>query len=153
MSPILKTAPGLAGKLPARDAESAKVAFAASPVQKFIIDGTEWKLQQPSIHDRQKAYYSGKKKAHTDKNKLMSTTARTVMYLSPSVTGKTHDKAQFPPTYVSLQDASFQGYASLDVIALQPKKKPRGKEMGLTDVWMNHLISQGQIIAKHVVAG
>lgn len=110
LNTVLKKTLDLAGDLPARDAESAKAVFAASPVQEFIIDGTERKLQRPSDHDRQKAYYSGKKKAHTDKNNLIvDSTARTVLYLSPTVTGKTHDKAladqckvEFPPTSVLL---------------------------------------------------
>jgi hypothetical protein len=158
---VLKKALGLAGDLPARDAESAKAVFAASPDQEFIIDGTERKRQRPSDHDRQKAYYSGKKKAHTDKNNLIvDSTARTVLYLSPTVTGKTHDKAladqcqlEFPATSVLLQDTGFQGYAPPGAIVLQPKKKPRGKALGLADLWINHLISQGRIIVEHVIAG
>lgn len=161
LSVVLKKALGLAVELPARDAESAKVAFAASPVQEFIIDGTERRIQRPSDPVRQKAYYSGKKKAHTDKNNLIvDSTARTVLYLSPTVTGNTHDKAladsckvEFPPSSVLLQDTGFQGYAPPGVIVLQPKKKPRGKALTFADRWMNHLISQSRITVEHVIAG
>ena len=38
-------------------------------------------------------YYSGKKKAHTDKNILLvNENTKKVVYLSPTVAGKTHDK-------------------------------------------------------------
>lgn len=161
LSIILKKALKLAGDLPTRDAESAKSALEQSPLQEFIIDGTERRIQRPSDQDKQKAYYSGKKKAHTVKNNLVAdSTSRSVIYLSPTVSGKTHDKTladqcavEFPPASVLLQDTGFQGYAPLDVIVLQPKKKPRGKELSLADRWMNHLISQARITIEHVIAG
>jgi hypothetical protein len=161
LSIILKKALKLAGDLPTRDAESANSALEQSPAQEFIIDGTERRIQRPSDYDEQKAYYSGKKKAHTVKNNLIAdSTNRTVEYLSPTVVGKTHDKTladqcavEFPPASVLLQDTSFQGYAPPEVVVLQPKKKPRGKELTFADRWMNHLISKARITVEHVIAG
>jgi hypothetical protein len=161
LSIVLKKALGLAGDLPARDAETAKSTFEESSVQEFIIDGTERRIQRPSEPEKQKEYYSGKKKTHTLKNNLIvDSTTRIVEYLSATVPGKTHDKAladqsavEFPPASVLLQDSGFQGYAPPDVIVLQPKKKPRGKELTLSDRWMNHLISQARITVEHVIAG
>jgi hypothetical protein len=57
------------------------------------LDGTERRRQRPTDAAQQTAHYSGKKKAHTDKNVLLiNAYTSTVVYLSPTVAGKTHDK-------------------------------------------------------------
>ncbi|MDD5319172.1 MAG: transposase family protein [Methylococcales bacterium] len=147
--------------MPARDAESAQSILEVSVVKEVIIGGTERRIQRPFEPTKQKEYYSGKKKTHTVKNNLIvDSTTRTVVYLSPAVTGKNHDKAltdqsavEFPPASVLLQDSCFQGYAPTDVIVQQPKKKPHGQELTLSDRWMNHLISRARIMVEHVIAG
>jgi hypothetical protein len=82
------------------------------------------------------------------------------VYLSPTVPGKTHDKAladasaiAFPPASVLLQDSGFQGYAPPGVFVLQPKKKPRGKTLTPADRWLNRLIAKTRIGVEHVIAG
>ncbi|MBT9097071.1 transposase family protein [Methylovulum psychrotolerans] len=158
---VLQKALGMAGALPARDPVSAKRQFEASTVREFIIDGTERKTQRPSENERQKTYYSGKKKAHTLKNDLVvDTGSYTVAYLSPTVPGKTHDKVladqcalEFPPNSVLFQDTGFQGYAPSGAIVMQPKKKPRGKELTVAEKIINRVISKTRVIVEHVIAG
>ena len=59
----------------------------------LLIDGTERGRQRPNDATRQKAHYSGKKRAHTDKNLVLvhEQTGKGI-YLSPTVEGKKHDK-------------------------------------------------------------
>ncbi len=73
LSIVLKKALGLAGDLPARDAESAQSTLEASVVQEFIIDGMERRIQRPSEQAKQKEHYSGKKKTHTVKDVFRNT--------------------------------------------------------------------------------
>src|SRR5919204_2486934 len=58
----------------------------------MAIDGTERRRQRPQEDTAQQAHYSGKKKAHTDKNILLvNEMTCKVVYLGPTEPGKTHD--------------------------------------------------------------
>ena len=41
--------------------------------QELIIDSTQQTIYRPYAHDKQKKYYSGKKKNHTLKNQIITT--------------------------------------------------------------------------------
>lgn len=57
------------------------------------LDASERELQRPVNVFEQKQKYSGKKKTHTDKNLLLvNENTKKVVYLSPTVEGKKHDK-------------------------------------------------------------
>ena len=82
-----------------------------------------------------------------------------VDYLSQTYCGKTHDKKiadsetiHYPPHATLDQDTGFQGYAPLGVLTFQPKKKPRGKDLGVADRFFNRLISSVRIRVEHVIA-
>lgn len=82
-----------------------------------------------------------------------------MVYLSQTYRGKTHDKKiadteaiQYPPQATLSQDTGFQGYAPAGVLTLQPRKKPRGKDLTLADRFFNHLISSVRIRVEHVIA-
>jgi len=58
-----------------------------------LIDGSERRRQRPQDAITQRAHYSGKKKAPTDKNIIrVNEHTGKVVYLSPPVEGKAHDK-------------------------------------------------------------
>src|SRR5262245_61011037 len=94
------------------------------------LDGTERRRQRPTDAAQQTAHYSGKKKAHTDKNVLLiNAYTSTVVYLSPTVAGKTHDKKAvdkadlvYPVNSTLDKDTGFQGYEPAGVLTQQPKK-------------------------------
>ena len=58
------------------------------------MDGTERPVQRPQDNEKQKEYYSGKKKRHTSKHITGSTNEKRVIYLSKARGGKIHDKKQ-----------------------------------------------------------
>ena len=83
-----------------------------------------------------------------------------VVYLSPTVAGKTHDKkaadaAQivYPPNATLGKDTGFQGYEPAGVLAQQPQKKPRGQELSVEDKFFNSLISSTRVVVENVLAG
>ncbi len=134
--PVLQQALGDLGHAPERDASR----VAASPLAlesapDLAIDGTERRRQRPQDGQRQQQHYSGKKKAHTDKNILLVNEHTTkVVYLSPTVAGKMHDKkaadaAQITyPAHATLaKDTGFQGYEPAGVLTQQPKKSPEAR--------------------------
>jgi hypothetical protein len=82
-----------------------------------------------------------------------------VDYLSQTYSGKTHDKKiadteaiQYPAHATLDKDTGFQGYEPWGVLTFQPRKKPKGKELGLADLFFNRLISSVRIRVEHVIA-
>lgn len=129
--PVLQHALADLGMQPEREASrvaTSPLAWEGAPA--LAIDGTERRRQRPTDAAKQKAHYSGKKKTHTDKNILLvNETTGKVVYLSPTIAGKTHDKkaadeAQiaYPVNATLDKDTGFQGYEPTEVLTQQPKK-------------------------------
>jgi hypothetical protein len=111
----------------------------------LIIDGTDRRRQRPQSPEKQALHYSGKHKAHSDKN-VMVVHAKTkrVGYLSQTYAGKTHDKKIadhealcYPPNTILYKDSGFQGYEPPVGQTHQPKKSRaranyRGARSGTT---------------------
>ena len=97
------------------------------------MDATERRLQRPVNEEKQREKYSGKKKAHTDKNLLLANeNTRKIVYLSATVEGKKHDKKlaeeskiSYPKNASLTKDTGFQGYEPEGVLNQQPKKSKR----------------------------
>lgn len=98
---------------------------------RLIIDGTERRRQRPKNPEKQALHYSGKKKAHTDKNiVVVEARGNRVGFLSRTYGGKTHDKKiaddqgiVYPPGTVLYKDSGFQGYEPAVTQTCQAKKK------------------------------
>jgi hypothetical protein len=58
----------------------------------LLHDGTEREIPRPVDRDEQQENYSEKKKKHTVKNAVIITDCCLILYVGPSVCGKTHDK-------------------------------------------------------------
>jgi hypothetical protein len=134
--PVLQQALAALGLAPERDASR----LATSPLllegaPAGALDGTERRRQRPIDAQRQKEHYSGKKKTHTDKNILfVNETTSKVVYLGPTVAGKTHDKKATDdakmtyPRHATLdKDTGFQSYGLEGVLTQQPKKSPKAR--------------------------
>ena len=161
LTPILNMALGCEQQLPARQAKDMETILATCPELEFMIDGTERPVRRPKDPEQQKHKYSGKKKRHTVKNNII-TEKKTgkIKGLSPTVTGKMHDKKladeqglSFPENSKLWQDTGFQGYAPEYVTIIQPKKKPRGGELSLEDKAQNAAISRERISVEHSIGG
>ena len=74
--------------------------------------------------------------------------------------GKRHDKKladesnyQLPKGSYLLQDTGFQGFKPEGVFILQPKKKPRGKELTEEEKQLNQEISRVRVRVEHIMSG
>lgn len=129
--PILERALDRLGVMPERD--GSRLAR-REPHSQLIIDGTERRRQRPKNPEKQAQHYSGKKKAHSDKNVVVVNSAnKRVAFLSATYAGKTHDKklADNEQIVYSRQstlykDSGFQGYEPNVKRTYQPKKSPAG---------------------------
>ncbi len=65
--------------------------FAALPEVKIVIDGKEQPFRHPQGWDKQKPFYSRKKKRHTVKNQIICTPDGRIGGVSDTAPGSTHD--------------------------------------------------------------
>ena len=101
----------------------------------LIIDGTEHRRQRPKQVQKQARHYSGKKKAHRDKNLVVvKRSSKRVAFLSATYAGKHHDKKMadqeqivYPRQSTLYKDTGFQGYEPHVQQTLQPKKSRAAK--------------------------
>lgn len=160
LSRVLNQALGKEQHLPEREPAKLEAVLSACPSLEFIIDGTERPINRPQDKADRKTYYSGKKKAHTLKNNVITHRGGKVMFLSDSYEGKKHDKKiadeegyQFPPGSTLWQDTGFQGYAPAGVEIQQPKKKPRKAELNDREKQENQAISKVRVEVEHQIGG
>ena len=132
--PILQQALAEMGVTPERDPQAVGESILVNEsTPDLVIDGTERRRQRPKDAQKQAEHYSGKKKAHTEKNILLANAhTRKVVYLSPTESGKKHDKKiadenkiVYPYGATLGKDTGFQGYEPPGVITFQPKKAKR----------------------------
>lgn len=129
-------------------------------VKDVFLDGTERKIQRPKKN--QKKQYSGKKKMTTRKNIIMTDEKKRVMYLSPTKSGRRHDKKladkeslieRVPKDVGIWVDSGFQGmqkqHANLCMPMKGTKKYPLTKEQKKE----NTLISSIRVRVEHAIAG
>ncbi|MDM8535265.1 transposase family protein [Desulfobacterales bacterium HSG17] len=161
LSQVLKAALAGLGELPERVPQNLEKILREEGAEEISIDATEGRCQRPKDNEKQKQYYSGKKKTHTIKNNLIiNNENRKVKYLSKTCEGKKHDKKicdEEQPTYpegITLnKDTGYQGYEPEGVITRQPKKKPRGGELTHFEKNQNSIISSTRIVVEHVISG
>lgn len=129
--PVLHEALTALGVVPERDGPAfAQAERDQDEPADYIIDGTERRRQRPKDAQKQALHYSGKKKAHSDKNiVIVNTRSKRVGYLGPTHAGKTHDKKMadeaqitYPRKTVLRKDTGFQGYEPPVQQTHQPKK-------------------------------
>lgn len=160
LSRVLNAALGAEQELPEREPSKLEAVLSACPSLEFIIDGTERPLNRPQDKEDRKTYYSGKKKAHTLKNNVITNRGGKIVFLSDTYEGKKHDKKiadeegyEFPPESTLWQDTGFQGYAPEGVSIEQPQKKPRKGELSDSQKEENKAISKIRVEIEHQIGG
>jgi hypothetical protein len=101
--------------------------------------------------------YSGKKKDNTVKNVLLVNALLTILFLSGTYGGRTHDKRiadatpyPLPAGSQLLQDLGFLGFTLPDVEILMPTRKPRGQELTVEQQLANEALHQRRLRIEHV---
>lgn len=160
LTPILNQALGYEEQLPERRPWKLQQVLRDCPSLEFMIDGTERPINRPQDKEDRKTYYSGKKKAHTVKNNVITERGGKIVYLSDTDEGKKHDKKiadeegyKFPRGSTLWQDTGFQGYVPSGVKIRQPKKKPRGGQLTQEEKEKNRDISTVRVEVEHQIGG
>lgn len=149
--------------LPERKITSVTEFFEKFPGAKDIfIDGTERRVQKPKNQKRRKKLYSGKKKTTTRKNIIVNDENRRVLVLTPTRSGRRHDKRLFekdigsrniPPDVGAWVDTGFQGMQKEHLKTYMPKKSSKEHPLTLEEKENNKLTSSIRSVAEHTIAG
>jgi hypothetical protein len=131
-----------------------------TPGLAVVIDSFEQRTRRPKR--RQRAYYSGKKKAHTLKSQVtVDEESGRVVDVSESVPGRWADikllKAsrvlkRLPTGVGALGDPGYVGIGELHESGVCPRRKPRGKPRPAEDVRYNRAFSRRRVVVEHALS-
>jgi hypothetical protein len=145
--------PGRRKKLPAL--------LADTPGLAVVIDTFEQRTHRP--RRRQRAYYSGKKKAHTLKSQVgVDEGTGRVVDVSDSVPGpwadikllkKSRLLKRLPEGVGGIGDLAYVGIADLhpEWLGAAPRRKPRGQDRPPEDRTYNRAFSRRRIVVEHAI--
>lgn len=161
--PILQKTLGRKLVLPTRQINSVEEFYQKFPWAKDIfIDGTERRVQKPVSQKRKKRLYSGKKKATTRKTIVVSDEKKRIMILTPTKSGRRHDKRLFdkqigkdiiPQEVTIWVDTGFQGLQHHHPNIQIPKKATKKQPLTEQEKEGNRLISGIRVLSEHAIAG
>lgn len=161
LSQVLHDTLAHADQLPARLPQAMLERLEAETAQSLAVDGTERRINRPQDNELQKAYYSGKKKAHTVQNSILpGLVDRRVKGLGQTREGRIHDKRLIeddgfavPPGCQVFGDSAYQS-AEIPGGQLQwPTKRPPGGQLTEEQKADNRLLAQVRVVAEHVISG
>ena len=131
----------------------------------LIFDATEQRVQRPVDYEKQKEFFSGKKKAHTLKSMLISTKDKVIKYLSYCCLGKEHDfsllKKEFPPVFDWFEKFNVKvdlGYLGIvkeykcKSISI-PYKKSKNNPLTEEQKIINKKFASERIFIEHSISG
>lgn len=131
-----------------------------TPGLAVVIDSFEQRTQRPKR--RQRAYYSGKKKAHTLKSQVaVDEDSGRFVDVSDSVPGRWADikllrrsrlMKRLPSGVGGIGDLGYVGIGDIHPSGVCPRRKPRGKPRPTADVRYNRAFSRRRIVVEHALA-
>lgn len=131
-----------------------------TPGLAVIIDSFEQRTRRPKR--RQRAYYSGKKKAHTLKTQVaIDGGSGRFVDVSDSAPGRWADikllgrsrlMRRLPAGVGGIGDLGYVGIGELHPSGACPRRKPRGKPRPPEDVRYNRAFSRRRIVVEHALA-
>jgi len=160
---VLKRSLGRELVLPKRRISSVEEFLEAFPEVKDVFgDGTERRIQRPKKPRREHKAYSGKKKAHTRKNLILSDEKKRILIVSPTKSGRRHDKRvmdkmilaeRIPPNVGFFGDSAFQGIQHIHPNACIPKRGTKKHPLTEEERAQNHVISSFRMVIEHAISG
>ncbi len=161
--PILETTMKRKLVLPERQISSPEEFLRLFPeAREVFADGIERSIQRAKNKKKQQKNYSGKKKMHTRKAVIVSDNQRRVLVVTPSKSGRRHDKRladkvslfeNLPDEVEAFADTAFTGMQKVHSKTYIPQKKPKGRELTSEEKEMNRIISSFRVVVEHAIGG
>jgi hypothetical protein len=163
LSKVLEMTLGKKISLPKRKIHSVEEFLAKFPEAKDVfLDGTERRIQRPKSTKRNKRHYSGKKKTHTRKNLVMTNEKKRILLLSPTKSGRRHDKrlqdkialVEHIPKRVGIwTDSGFQGIQHKHPNTLVAHKGRKDRPLTKEQRAENKIIASFRMGNEHAIGG
>ena len=124
-------------------------------IDRVLIDSFETPIQRPSIPDRQKRAYSGKKRAHTTKTQAATDGTGEILDIDPGHRGpkadiKLYEESEVDQRYPNAEKIGDKAYQSQDHPELiTPAKKPNGGTLTPEQREENREIAKERIYVEH----
>lgn len=124
-------------------------------IDRVLIDSFETPIQRPSLNDRQKRAYSGKKRCHTTKTQVATEGTGEILEIDPGHRGpradiRIYEESGVHERYLNADKVADKAYQSQDHRELvTPKKKPKGKELTAEQREENTKIARERIYVEH----
>lgn len=141
---------------------SGKKSFLTTDEEQIIVDVTECAIERPKrkklgrIKNRQKYYYSGKKKRHTIKAQLLISNKE--IRATAFANGKKHDFRLFKESKTYLHkskkiqaDSGYQGLQKLHSESDLPKKGSKKNPLTKEDKAKNKQQAKKRVVVEHVI--
>lgn len=161
--PILEIALGRSCVLPKRKIKSLSDFYSSfGNIKDIFVDGVERPVQRPKNSSKQKKLYSGKKKTHTRKNVLICDENKKILLLSPTKSGRRHDKKLLDKAdlvrHISKStciwaDTGFKGIEQSHANAEIPTKRTKNKSLTVKEKEENRIISSFRVKVEHAIGG
>jgi IS5 family transposase len=125
-------------------------------VEELIIDATEQPVERPK--KGQKAFYSGKKKRHTNKTEIRITPKGRIVHVSKTRPGSVHDftlhkeEPPLPRDTTGLADSGYQGLDKRHVKTKIPIKASKKKPLNAQEKASNRALSRIRIKVENILA-
>lgn len=125
-------------------------------VDKIIVDSFETPIPRPSLNERQRRVYSGKKKRHTLKTQIITDQKGTILDINSGHRGPKSDvkiwnETEMPDALKEKPKLGDKAYLGADKPTQIPKKKPKGGELSEAEKAANKIISQARIYVEHSI--
>lgn len=125
-------------------------------VDVVVIDSFETPIPRPSVNERQKRDYSGKKKRHTLKTQIYTNQKGTILDVSgghrgPKADVKIWNETGLPLTLEDKDKIADKAYVGANKATRTPQKKPKGGELNAEEKAENKKISQERIVVEHSI--
>jgi hypothetical protein len=138
----------------------------AFPQVRLVIDAKEQRVRRPQDDDRQKPFYSGKKKAHTVKNQIAVAPDGSIQAISDSVPGgANHDLTVLRGTGLlgrldveagegAMMDKAYTGITKdhPELSLILPHKARRDRPLTEEQRAFNRLVARYRIVVEHTIA-
>lgn len=125
-------------------------------VDKIIVDSFETPIPRPSVNERQKRVYSGKKKKHTLKTQVYTDQAGRILDVSsghrgPKADVKIWNETNLPDEIKEKPKLADKAYIGAEKPTKIPKKLWKSGELSEAEKAENRLISQERIVVEHSI--
>lgn len=160
---VLKNTLGREWVLPKRKIRSMEEFLEAFPEVKDVFgDGTERRIERPQKARSERKAYSGKKKAHTRKNLIVSDERKRILFVSPTKSGRRHNKRladkmsfleRIPGNVCFWGDFAFQGVHYIHPNVYIPKRATKKRPLSEMERAENHVIASFRIVIENTISG